>query len=136
MLQVVTKVTLDGDRLVVELPQSALEAFKRLTASLSGGIAVCTFKKWYRARSTGPHSQNRHINSHIAQIAEATGNDFDTVKTWCKVEAISSGYPFDTLKGLIVPWSETRIDRIQAAILIDTIHRLAAELSIPLREED
>jgi hypothetical protein len=88
-----------------------------------------------KPRTTGPFSQSHAINGAIAQIAQETGNDFDTVKLWCKRTAIQQGYPFDTFKGVIIPWSETRLDTIQAGILIDTIHRLAAELSIRLREE-
>ena len=88
-----------------------------------------------KPRTTGKDSQGAHINGHIAQIAQEKGEDFDTVKLWCKRTSISEGYPFDTFKGVIIPWSETRLDTIQAGILIDTIHRLAAELSIRLREE-
>jgi len=88
-----------------------------------------------KPRTTGEHSQGAHINGHIAQIAQETGNDFDTVKLWCKREAMSEGYPFDSFKGVMIPWSETRLDTIQAARFIETIHRLAAELEIRLIEE-
>ena len=64
-----------------------------------------------------------------------TGNDFETVKLWCKRESMQEGYPFDTFKHVQVPWSETRIDKQQAAVLIETIHRLAAELNIRLIED-
>ena len=87
-----------------------------------------------KLRSTGDRSQNHHINSHIQAIAQDTGNDFDTIKLWCKREAISEGYPFETFRGVRVPWSETRLDTLQAGILIETIHRLAAELNIRLVE--
>ena len=93
----------------------------------------CGFKK--RPRTTGPRSQGAHINGHIAQIAKETGTDFDTVKLWCKRQSISEGYPFDTFKDVLIPWSETRLDTIQAGILIETIHRLAAEMGIRLQEE-
>ena len=94
----------------------------------------CGCKK--RPRTTGQGSQGAHINGHIAQICKETGgNDFDTVKLWCKREAMSEGYPFDTFKGVMIPWSETRLDTIQAGILIETIHRLAAEMGIRLQEE-
>ena len=88
-----------------------------------------------RPRTTGDKSQSHHVNGHIAQICKETGNDFDTVKLWCKREAISEGYPHDTFHGVIIPWSETRLDTFQAGILIETIHRLAAELGIVLQEE-
>jgi len=88
-----------------------------------------------RPRTTGEKSQNHHINGHIQQIALETGNDFETVKTYVKKQAVSMGYPFDSFQGDIIPWSERRIDRQQAAILIEACHRLAAELGIFLTEE-
>jgi hypothetical protein len=87
-----------------------------------------------RPRTTGPKSQNRNINGLVQQISQATGNNFDTVKLWCKREAISRGYPFETFQGVMIPWSESRIDTIQAGYLIDTIHELAADLNIRLVE--
>lgn len=87
-----------------------------------------------RPRSTGQGSQSHRINGFIAQLAESTGNDFDTVKMAAKYEAISRGYPFDTLGEIIVPWSETRLDTVQASILIDTIEQMAAEMDIRLTE--
>ena len=86
-------------------------------------------------RSTGWKSQNHQINGHVQQICEETGNDFHTVKNWCKEEAISEGYPFDTFKEKVIPWSESRLDTVQAGILIEVIHRLAAELIIILKED-
>ena len=88
-----------------------------------------------KPRTTGKYSQGAHINGHVAKIATETGNDFDTVKLWCKRQAIAEGYPFDSFQGVMIPWSETRLDTVQAAKFIETIHRLAAELSIRLREE-
>lgn len=85
-------------------------------------------------RSTGPGSQSHHINGHIACIAQETGQDFDSIKLWCKREAIPRGYPFDSFRGVMIPWSETRIDKVQAGYLIDTIHQLADELNIVLQE--
>ncbi len=87
-----------------------------------------------KARTTGERSQNTHINGHLQQIAIETGNDFDTVKLYCKEQAVSEGYPFDEFGGKMIPYSETRIDTVQAGVLIETIHRLAAELGIVLVE--
>jgi len=85
-------------------------------------------------RTTGPESQNAHINGHIQQLCVETGNQFDTMKYYCKCVAIDKGYPFDTLKGIIVPWSETRISIEQASILIDVIHQIGAEENIIFKE--
>lgn len=89
-----------------------------------------------RTRSTGEGSQNHHINGHVAQIAQETGNDFLAVKMFLKAEAIGEGWPFSTLPdGSVVPRSESEATVEEASILIETIHRFAAEWNITLREE-
>lgn len=93
-----------------------------------------TIEKLRLKRTTGPHSQNRRINGFIQQIAESTGNDFSTVKDYCKREAISEGYPAKYFKGDIFPKSESEISISEAVILIATIERLAAEYGIILKE--
>jgi hypothetical protein len=136
MLQVTTRIIYEPGRLIVELPATFDMPMKVFVEKLRGGPAIITLKKWYRSRSTGWKSQSAHINGHIQQIAEETGNDFDTVKTWAKTESISEGYPYDLINDLVVPWSEARIDVLQASILINTIHRLAAELGTNLKESN
>jgi hypothetical protein len=136
MVQLVTKVHYEVGRIIIDLPQPFNPTMKKFVTMLHDGMAIVQFKKWYLSRSTGWKSQNHHINGHIAQIAEATGNDFDTVKMYCKTEAIGHGYPTDTIRDIVIPWSESRIDTLQASFLIDTIHQLAAELGISLIEEE
>jgi len=136
MLQIISRIIHEPGRLIIELPPTYDAAVKVFAEKLRGGPAIIQLKKWYKGRSTGWKSQNHHVNGHIQQIAVETGNDFDTVKFYCKTEAISAGFPFDMLNDIVVPWSEARIDTLQASILIDTIHRLAAEYGISLKEED
>lgn len=92
-----------------------------------------------KARTTGDGSQSHHINGHCQQLAIETGNTFADVKTACKLEAISRGYPFRSIiirqNAHVVPYSETEIDTVQAGYLIDTIHQIADELDIVLKEE-
>jgi hypothetical protein len=135
MIQVITRVYYEPGCLRVDLPPTFDTPMKVFTDKLRGGPAVIQLKKWYKSRTTGWKSQNAHINGHIQQIAEQTGNDFETVKVYCKTEAIGAGYPFDLLGDIVIPWSEARIDTVQAAILIDVIHRLAAEYGVRLIEE-
>ncbi len=87
-------------------------------------------------RSTGEGSQNHHVNGHIQTIARETGNDFDTVKAWVKMEAVGQGYPFKTFRGAVVPQSEALSSVAECGILIDVTHRLAAELNIKLVENE
>ena len=136
MLQITTRIIHEPGRLIVELPPTYDTAMKVFVEKLRGGPAIIQLKKWYKGRSTGWKSQSHHINGHCQQIAEETGNDFDTVKSYCKNEAISAGYPIDILNDIVIPWSEARIDTLQASILLDTIHRLAADYGINLKEGD
>lgn len=136
MIKLTAHCAYDSGILQIEISQQLEPYIQKFIEGLNGAPAVIEAHKWHRARSTGEKSQNHHINGHIAQIAEVTGNDFDMVKYVAKYQAISAGYPFYQKGTLIIPWSETRIDSRQAAILIDTIHRIAAEEGINLIEED
>ena len=89
-----------------------------------------------KPRTTGERSQNHHLNGHCQQLAQETGNDFDTVKYAVKYRAIPGGYPYDTMGDLVVPWSESRVDTVQCAVAIVEAHRLADELGIKLIEEE
>lgn len=98
-----------------------------------------------RKRSTGPWSQNHHLNGHCMQIANETGQDFEAVKLYVKRQAIARGLPLKTkpdgdivysiADGEPVPISEADMDTIQCGWCIDACHVLAAELGIVLREE-
>ena len=113
-----------------------LESQRQYLQTLIGDkFYTVVVSKYYPPRTTGKESQNHHINGHIQQIAVATGNDFDAVKLACKYEAISEGYPFVEFDGKMIPKSESQIDTAQAGILIETIHRIAAEYGVMLTEE-
>jgi hypothetical protein len=88
-----------------------------------------------KPRTTGEGSQSHHINGHVQQIANETGNSFDDVKLAAKHEAITRGYPFRTISGQVIPHSESEIDTVAAGHLIETLHQIAAELDIRLRED-
>ena len=98
-----------------------------------------------KKRTTGPWSQNHRLNGHCAQIAQETGQDFDTVKLYCKRAAIKRGLPlkigpngdpvYSILDGEPVPISESEMDTIQCGWVIEEVNILAAELGIILRED-
>jgi hypothetical protein len=97
-----------------------------------------------RPRTTGDKSQNHHINGHIQEIAMETGQPFEDVKKYAKQFALTMGFPIledengDAIHDL---WgkpqgiSEEDCSTEDAAILIEAIHQLAAELDITLQEE-
>jgi hypothetical protein len=135
MLQLISRIWYDPGVLSVDIQPTSELAIKTFVSKLHEGLATVQLKKWYRLRSTGWKSQNHHLNSHVQQIAEETGNDFETVKVYIKTEAIARGYNYDILQDIVVPWSETRADTLQCSILIDGAHMLAAEYGVNLREE-
>ena len=121
-----------------ELPETMLEYYKRVL------IAGIKMGDWYdvsidvpkKKRSTGPHSQNKHLNGHITQIAMETGNDFDMIKMVVKLKAIDQGYPYETLPtGDRWPQSESKASTVECGLLIEVAHQLASEYSIRLKED-
>jgi hypothetical protein len=104
-------------------------------------LVLSTMRK---KRSTGPWSQNHHLNGHAMQIAHETGQNFDDVKLYAKRQAIARGLPlklkpngeivYSIVDGQPIPISETEMDTIQCGWVIDELHILAAELGIILRE--
>jgi hypothetical protein len=90
----------------------------------------------YKSRSTGLVSQSHHLNGHIAQIAQSTGNDFETIKNIIKIMAMDQyGYPSTEYKGERIPKSEADCNTVECGWLIDCAHQLAAEAGIILREK-
>ena len=101
-----------------------------------GRLYVVMIKELRAPRSTGPHSQNAHVNGHVQQIAHELGAGFDDVKAYIKREAVSMGYPYVTLSnGDILPISEADSDTLQCSYLIEAAHVVAAQEGIILREE-
>lgn len=111
---------------------------------VNGGVRLSqkSFDSWHerclavlkneRPRTTGPLSQNHYINGAIMQIAQEVGDSFDDIKKRIKRDAMSAGYPFEFLDDDVEPMSESTITIREAAILIETINRIAAELNIEL----
>ncbi len=97
-----------------------------------------------RYKSTGKNSQNSHFHGHCNQIALETGNEFGTVKEYCKSKAVSMGYaqktnpngePLFDFNGSPVGISFADASREDASIAIEATHVLAADLDIKLMEE-
>lgn len=97
---------------------------------IEGEYFNVTIDKPHKPRSTGPGSQNHKLNGIIQMVCKETGNDFDTVKGYVKHQAMAMGYPFDTIGGVAVPWSEARSSVDQCSLLIQAALQLAAELGI------
>ena len=112
-------------REIVEFCENKYSGFIRLELSAP-----------YRARTTGPNSQNNLIWKLITEIATATGNDLQDVEEAAKFNAIKRGYPYkqNKITGQLKPLSMTEIDTQQAGFLIDELYAIAAEYGIQLEE--
>ena len=100
-----------------------------------GGYISVTFYPPRKPRSTGENSQNHHLNGHITQISQFTGEDFDYIKAHIKRTAIKRGYPTRTTKlGDVEPISESDSTTEECAMLVETTHEVADFLSLELIE--
>jgi hypothetical protein len=98
-------------------------------------FVLVTLQPPKKPRTTGKGSQNHHLNGHIMQICNETGQDYETVKYCVKMIAVESmGYPYKTIAGHIIPQPERESSTEECALLIEAAHVLAAQLSIILQE--
>lgn len=115
--------------------QEALRKVLRLCRDKNNDYVAVTLARPYSPRTTGPKSQNHHLNGHIMQICEATGNDYETIKYCIKMIAVEQmGYSFQTIAGHVVPKRESDCNTEECGKLIEASHILAAQLGIILRE--
>ena len=124
---------LNTDPLIIEYPAGYKQGLEKLAQKDSLVFKIAPPRK---LRTTGERSQNHHLNGHIQQICIETGNDFAAVKAVIKQMAVSMGYPFRTFRGMVIPYSEAESSVQECAILIEAVHRLAAEEGILLKETE
>ena len=134
-IDIVIKATDKG----IKIPDDYQPTFKNLLEFCHknrGGYLRITLAPPFKKRSTGEGSQNHHINGHVTQISNYTGEDFDVIKLEAKRKAIKYGYPtrIDLFKNTI-PLSESEIDTVQAGYLIDALHEIADFLDVKLIEK-
>jgi hypothetical protein len=140
MVQYVLKRTFYAGHIAFDLPQDAgaREAIRReleRCRDKNNDFVLITMQPPKRPRTTGEGSQNHHLNGHILQICNETGNDYDTVKDAVKQLAVEQmGYPYKTIGGRIVPQRERECSTDECAKLIEAAHILAADLGIILQE--
>lgn len=132
--------------LTIEVPSRVYETVKRIVTKPENDKIQIRIGDKHKPRSTGIYSQNAHLNGHIQQICEETGNDFQDVKMYVKSQALKMGYPFaenskgekitSMLTGEFIPQSESEASSAECAILIECVHILAGELGIILKETE
>ena len=140
-VKIVLKRINERGRICFEAPrepelQEALRRILRTCQDKYNDYVSVTFKPPYKPRTTGKGSQNHHLNGHIMQICNVTGNDYETIKYCIKMTAAEQfGYSTQTVAGHVVPKRESDCDTSECAMLIEASHYLAAQLGIILREE-
>ncbi len=133
-LDIIIRIT-DGKLRIPPVNQDTFKALLEYCNNKRGGYMRIQLSPPFKHRSTGEKSQGNHINGHVQQIANETGEDFDILKTEAKRKAIKRGYPIRTnIFGEAVPLSETEIDSEQAGFLIESLHEIADFLGIKLNE--
>ena len=123
-----------GNRLTLLITLEHFARVKDLLLKCASGQVRVSLQRPGRPRTIGEGSQSAHINGHVQQIAQETGNEFADVKAAAKLRALKRGYPFRTIAGEIVPFSEAELNTEQAALLIEELHQIAAEMEINLVE--
>lgn len=100
-----------------------------------GEFVLLTMQPPKKPRTTGPQSQNHHLNGHIMQIVNETNNSYEVVKYCVKMIAVEQmGYPSQTIAGHIIPQPEAEASTDECALLIEAAHILAADIGIILQE--
>ena len=116
--------------------QEALRRVLRVCRDKYNDYVSCTFSPPYKPRTTGEGSQNHHLNGHIMQICNETGNDYETIKYCVKMIAVEQfGLSYTEIAGHIVPKRERDCNTEECGKMIEAAHYLAAQLSIVLRED-
>lgn len=116
--------------------QAALVQVLRKCQDKANDFVSVTFETPKKPRSTGAHSQNHHLNAHCMQMANETGNDFETIKYCVKMIAVEQlGYPYTDVNGHVVPKRERDTSTEECSLLIEAAHLLAADLHMVLKEE-
>lgn len=140
MVQYVLKRVDIAGRIAFEPPadsgaQEAIKRELRKCRDKHNDYVLVTIQPPRKPRTTGEHSQNHHLNGHIMQICNETGNTYNAVKDEIKRIAVENmGYPYEEINEHIHPIGERESSTDECAKLIEAAHVLAADLGIILQE--
>ena len=140
MVQYVLQLADVAGRIAFEPPadsgaQQAIKRELRKCRDKHNRFVLLTLQPPKRPRTTGKGSQNHHLNGHIIQICNETGNSYDAIKYCVKMLAVEEmGYPYEIIDGHIWPKAEHESSTDECAKLIEAAHILAADLGIILQE--
>ncbi len=115
--------------------QEAIKRELRKCRDKHNRFVLLTLQPPKRPRTTGKGSQNHHLNGHIIQICNETGNSYDAIKYCVKMLAVEEmGYPYEIIDGHIWPKAEHESSTDECALLIEAAHVWAAQHGIILQE--
>lgn len=115
--------------------QQAIKRELRKCRDKHNRFVLLTLQPPKRPRTTGKGSQNHHLNGHIIQICNETGNSYDAIKYCVKMLAVEEmGYPYEIIDGHIWPKAEHESSTDECAKLIEAAHVWAAHHGIILQE--
>lgn len=140
MVQYVLQLADVAGRIAFEPPadsgaQQAIKRELRKCRDKNHGYVLLTLQPPKRPRTTGKGSQNHHLNGHIIQICNETGNSYDAIKYCVKMLAVEEmGYPYEIIDGHIWPKAEHESSTDECAKLIEAAHVWAAQHGIILQE--
>lgn len=140
MVQYVLQLADVAGRIAFEPPadsgaQQAIKRELRKCRDKHNSFVLLTLQPPKRPRTTGKGSQNHHLNGHIIQICNETGNSYDAIKYCVKMLAVEEmGYPYEIIDGHIWPKAEHESSTDECALLIEAAHVWAAQHGIILQE--
>lgn len=140
MVQYVLQIADVAGRIAFEPPadsgaQQAIKRELRKCRDKHNRFVLLTLQPPKRPRTTGKGSQNHHLNGHIIQICNETGNSYDAIKYCVKMLAVEEmGYPYEIIDGHIWPKAEHESSTDECAKLIEAAHVWAAHQGIILQE--
>ncbi len=140
MVQYVLQLADVAGRIAFEPPadsgaQQAIKRELRKCRDKHNRFVLLTLQPPKRPRTTGKGSQNHHLNGHIIQICNETGNSYDAIKYCVKMLAVEEmGYPYEIIDGHIWPKAEHESSTDECAKLIEAAHVWAAQHGIILQE--
>lgn len=115
--------------------QEAIRKVLRTCRDKNNDYVSVTLARPFKPRTTGPESQNAHLNGHIMQICNETQNSYDAIKYCVKMLAVEEmGYPYEIIDGHIWPKGERDSSTEECGLLIEAAHVWAALHGIILIE--
>lgn len=92
-------------------------------------------KGWWPRASRGKGSQMAHLQGHVTQLAQLSGNSRKAVIDYLLEQAVVSGYPTEeSFGGRVVPMDWRDVDTKGMSALIECCHVLAGDHGWELKE--